>query len=617
MSLYDQFESIFVHDGKYAPSKWKSQSAFRTLIEQSDMGDFITIDEKIMALRFKLVSRPVCVVCRINFTKTICPSKDNPNGFRATCSVKCAANHSKTKLKTKETLDCRYGGHHMKNAALMSTYVEKAHAVSAYARGKQTMLKNYGVTSCFATDETKQKIKDANISRYGAANAMSSEVVRAKAKKTTLDRHGAFFNPQKTSQTIFEEHGVRNARQIPGVSEKIIDTCLKLYGVPHPMQNQEVKQRVRNTNLKRYGVCNPMSNSEVVAKGRNKNLLTTFNRITLKLSDVAVPLFSADHFSGTRKLYDWRCVTCSSEFKDHLTDGRIPRCFECNPVKFGKMEDELRDEIDKLCGVSSIKLRGGLGDTRQEIDIYLPDRKIGIEFNGAHWHSDKFKDRMYHKNKTLLAQQHGIQLIHIFENDWLNKKDKVLSLLSAKLGLNKKIAARKCEVRSVSSAESNAFLEKYHLDNFARGDSVRLGLYLKNELIMIATFGKPRYDKTYTWELYRLASKSQITVVGGVSRLIKKFTDTNPGSLMTYADLSHSDGKSYAKAGMVHVGNTPPGYFYIDKNTNKISRYAAQKSKLNRLLGTENLSEAEAASRLRYTKIWNCGNAIYAIGVQA
>ena len=55
-----------------------------------------------------------------------------------------------------------------------------------------------------------------------------------------------------------------------------------------------------------------------------------------------------------------------------------------------------------------------------EIDIYLPDYKLGIEFNGDYYHSSAFKDKYYHQHKSLLAISKGINLVHIWEHEWNN-----------------------------------------------------------------------------------------------------------------------------------------------------------------------------------------------------
>jgi len=53
----------------------------------------------------------------------------------------------------------------------------------------------------------------------------------------------------------------------------------------------------------------------------------------------------------------------------------------------------------------------------KEIDIYIPEYNLAIEFNGLYWHSEIYKDKNYHLNKTEECLKNNIQLIHIFEDE--------------------------------------------------------------------------------------------------------------------------------------------------------------------------------------------------------
>lgn len=54
--------------------------------------------------------------------------------------------------------------------------------------------------------------------------------------------------------------------------------------------------------------------------------------------------------------------------------------------------------------------------TPLELDVYLPDLNLAIEYNGTYWHSSKCnKDEYYHLNKSLLCREKGIRLIHLYE----------------------------------------------------------------------------------------------------------------------------------------------------------------------------------------------------------
>ena len=68
----------------------------------------------------------------------------------------------------------------------------------------------------------------------------------------------------------------------------------------------------------------------------------------------------------------------------------------------------------------------------KEIDIYLPDLKLGIEFNGTRYHSIEMgTPKDYHLNKSLLCRDKGIRLIHIYEfEDFEEQKQLLKDLIS-------------------------------------------------------------------------------------------------------------------------------------------------------------------------------------------
>lgn len=65
-----------------------------------------------------------------------------------------------------------------------------------------------------------------------------------------------------------------------------------------------------------------------------------------------------------------------------------------------------------------------------ELNIYIPEKRLAIEFNGNYWHSTEQKDYMYHQNKTIACAKQGIRLIHIFEYEWVNNKYKIKAFLN-------------------------------------------------------------------------------------------------------------------------------------------------------------------------------------------
>ena len=251
----------------------------------------------------------------------------------------------------------------------------------------------------------------------------------------------------------------------------------------------------------------------------------------------------------------------------------------------------------------------------KEIDIYLPEYRLGIEFNGNYWHSDIFKEPGYHQHKTLLAAQKGIRLIQIFEYEWGNdrKKELLKELIKNIITTNHVVIyARKCEIKQINIQDERSFLEENHLQGYI-SSKVALGLYYDNELVEIMTFGKPRFNQEYEWEIIRLASKAGFSITGGAERLFKAFVDSHkPKNIVSYCDISKFTGGVYTKLKFIITkdGILRPNYVWVDAKTNRVvTRYQAQKHKLIESgLGELGDTEKDIMENLGFIKVYDCGN---------
>ena len=255
-----------------------------------------------------------------------------------------------------------------------------------------------------------------------------------------------------------------------------------------------------------------------------------------------------------------------------------------------------------------------------EIDVYIPDHKLGIELNGLYWHSfnpycahtPKIENKNKHKNKTELAKAKGIDLIHITDFEWANKTEILKSIIKIKIGLSTKVYARKCIIKEVPIEEEREFLNNNHLQGYI-ASSRATGLYIDNELYMIMTFGKPRYSKIADVELLRLCTRINYTVVGGAARLFNNAKIYYPDkTFISYCDISKFSGVSYSKLGFnLHTANEP-GYYWTD-GSYPISRYKCQKKHLKKWLYTfdDAKSESENMFSAKYRRYWDCGQATW------
>lgn len=286
-------------------------------------------------------------------------------------------------------------------------------------------------------------------------------------------------------------------------------------------------------------------------------------------------------------------------------------------TKFGSSyEKEIYDEILKIKPGIKISIHDRTILRGNEIDLYLPEYKLGIEFNGNYWHSALFKEQNYHQDKTIEAAKHRVRLISIFEYEWLDwsTRNKLIGMIRSLIvqSENKIIYARNCEIRKVENGVEREFLYNYHLQKYVPSH-VAYGLYENNQLISIMTFGKPRMDNNAEWEIIRYCSIPEVAVVGGAERLFKAFiNEYKPKTVISYCDISKFIGNVYKKLKMkTSLSNiTPPNYKWVNFGTSEVvSRYKSQKQKLiEQGLGEYGETENEIMTNLGYIKVYDCGN---------
>lgn len=270
----------------------------------------------------------------------------------------------------------------------------------------------------------------------------------------------------------------------------------------------------------------------------------------------------------------------------------------------------IREIYDKDIVRSSRTIIGG----NYELDIYLPDSKLAVEFNGNYWHSELQKDKHYHRDKTIRCIENNIQLLHIFEYEWVNNKEVVKRYLYSVIhGADTIVNGRNTVVKEVDDIdEVKNILEANHIQGYAQS-SINIGLYYNNKIVGIMTFGRPRFSaNTYEYELIRLCYEYNIGVVGGSEKLFSYFCKKyNPNSVVSYCNLSKFKGIIYNKLGFKQAELSKEGYVWV--NNNKVlSRYQTQKNELIRNgLGEVNQTEDEIMHSLNYYKIYDCGNIKY------
>ena len=290
-------------------------------------------------------------------------------------------------------------------------------------------------------------------------------------------------------------------------------------------------------------------------------------------------------------------------------------CPKCS-IRYDKSESEIKNFINSLNIITIENDRKILNG--KELDIYIPSHNLAIEFDGLYWHSEKFRTNKYHLNKTNECEKQGIQLIHIFEDEWLYKQDIVKSRLMNLLGLTQnRIYGRKTEIKEVSPNDSRYFLVNNHIQGNVNS-KIKLGLYYDNELVALMTFGSLRKSMGSTsidgsYELLRFCNKLNTNIIGGADKLLKHFIKIyNPIELISYADRRWSQGDLYNKLGFTFVHDSKPNYFYVINNKRE-NRFKYRKSELVKIGYDSNLSERQIMLDRGINRIYDCGNKKYIV----
>lgn len=553
--------------------------------------------------KYKLNENKVCLYCGSN--KIIVLS----NGITYPCCEKCKSKHfSKINAKREKNVIATHG---VRNINQLPESVKKAKETNikkygyshplknpeVYAKYKQTLLAKTGEDNIFKTKEFKERLKEYNQVNFKVDHVSQREDVKLKIS-----------NSHKNISS--EEQDLRNKKRKISVNNK--------YNCDYSFQDPAVKQKINTTMLDKYGDINPYKSSIIRQKMHKTKRNKYWNYFNILLKEkFLTPLFDKEYYSNIlNKEYKYSCIKCN---KIITTDKITPIRIWCGCDKSrSHFEDDIISWLNSI-GITKIEPNKLFRDpvtnlNKYEIDVFLPDLNLGIDFHGTYWHSNLYKSSNYHKDKYLFFKNSNINLIQVFEIDWINKEHIVKSIIKNKLKLNaSKIYARSCVIKAVLAKDSKIFLEMNHLQGPIHS-KVNMGLYYKEELVALLNMSKNRYSTTEEWEVIRFTSKTDTTIIGGFERLLKYFIDQHtPKNIVSFVNVNYFTGDSLSKLGFTLAHHTKPNYFYFKSNDvikTYSSRIVFQKHKLKKLLPIfkSELSEWNNMQLNGYLRIFDAGN---------
>lgn len=456
---------------------------------------------------------------------------------------------------------------------------------------EEKSLEKWGTKSPSQSIIIKDKIIKTNKEKWGGNSPMSSKEIQRKSKKT-LNKNWGVDNPAK-SKEILEKRVESFKSNIEQYKKSYKKTSLERYGVEHPWSNKKIHKKTIDFFYKSY-------KDRIIESIKDKSKFIDF-----KLGDKTKLIFNCDKCSE-----EFEILTHQFYWRSHKNRNLCTNCFPISDTS-SIAEKEILSFIKE--NYNGVILENDKSIIKPyEIDIYLPELNIGFEFNGVYWHSEKFKNKDYHLNKLNISNNKNIDLITIWEDEWNIKRNICESFILNKLGKSNKIFGRRCSISLVNYMDSKKFLDDNHLQGDCKS-SIRIGLYLNDEIVSLMTFSKLRLpiggkSKEKVWELTRFCNKSGYTVVGGASKLLKYFINNyNPAEIQTYSDNMISNGDLYEKLGFKYSHTSKPGYWY-SINGIRYHRFNFRKDKLVKGGADKNKFEHEIMEEMGYLRVWSAGN---------
>jgi len=486
-------------------------------------------------------------------------------------------------------------------------------------KSKETNKKKYGVEHVLQSNDIKEKAKQTTLKRYGVDNASKSQEIKDKIKKTNINKYGTEYPSQskevqdKVKKTNLEKYGNEVYIKSQDFKEKAKSTNLKRYGVENPFASEEIKQKIRETNKKNIGVDFPMLSEEVREKSKKTSLEIYGTEYPNQSEEVKekIEKSTLEHYGVRRpaqseeireKIKQTNQERYGVNYAFMLPENRKGHSMDSGPnLKFKKLLDKENILYEREFAIGHFIYDFKVGNNLIEIDPYATHNTLWSPFG------PKGIDKEYHKNKSKYARENGFNCIHIF--DW-DDKQKIISLLKDR----ETVYARKCEIREVSKEECDIILNENHLQGTCKGQDIIFGLYYNNVLLSIMSFGKPRYNKNYQYELLRYCSTYNI--IGGPNKLFKKFLVIyKPSSIISYCDSSKFIGKVYKVLGFSKNENSSISrHWYSPKEkrhiTDNLLRQRGYDQLFNESFG-KGTSNEELMIKRGYLPIYDCGQDTY------
>lgn len=396
--------------------------------------------------------------------------------------------------------------------------------------------------------------------------------------------------------------------------EQAAETCLDKYGVSNPSQVAMFISKAYDTKVDRYGEnnCNNWIKGQET-RIQNSGTLAESYRITTEHREQTLAELYGTHVKSMSQL-DWVKEKIKNSTEQTFIEKYGVPCYWL--TEDAKRSNGSKDSSYNLV-FEQLLINNNIEFEREvTVGRFIYDFKIGnylIEINPTATHNITWSPyceqgiaKDYHKNKSRNALDNGYRCIHVWEWDDCDKIIKQLFIPKTR------IYARNCVVKLVDLQETKVFIDKNHLQGYAR-DTIRVGLYYNNKLVSIMTFGKPRFNLTADYELIRYCSSH--TIIGGAEKLFKYFLKTyQPKYVVSYCDTSKFAGEVYKKLGFEYRTETLSHHWFNFKTNQHILDSLLRKRGFDQLFNTQygkGTSNTDLMIQHGFVEVVDSGQATY------
>ncbi|WPH64175.1 homing endonuclease [Staphylococcus phage vB_StaM_PB50] len=232
------------------------------------------------------------------------------------------------------------------------------------------------------------------------------------------------------------------------------------------------------------------------------------------------------------------------------------RCPLCKNIKSNQEIELIKYIKESYKGIILNNKRFSFNDQIYEVDLFFPDKKIGFEFNGYYYHSDKMKNKEYHKHKKdFFKNNFDIEIYFINSLDYEFKKDLIINriLYSIDYFQEKKINARECNFEIINDYDAKNFY-KNNSTYINSSHDINFSLKINDEIIAIMSYNYINKNKV---KLEKFAFSNKTIVNGGLFKLlsnsIKYFKRNNIKTIDLIINKDYSDGKYFKDFGFNYV----------------------------------------------------------------